>query len=426
MLKNPGSGCTLLLLLLLASGRAEGQIPAAPGELGMGGAYMGVARGYEAIFLAPGNLALTDAPAWSVGFPQVAVGGTLLGIPLGDIADLADYQGLSTSRQDELLSLIPAGGTEGRYSLRAPVVAISVGGVGLGATYASSGQHAVSKDLAQLFLRGYEEGRTSYAVAGTQGERVTYWDFVAVYARRIGPVSLGAAAHYVRGGRLVKTRLFEPRIDVAAQNIEVDYVGVNARGGSGFAADFGIAYQPIPALTISGAVSNAFASMNWSEDRTYRSMTFTREEIETYTALSLLNQYRYSEAAVDPANPAPGVEETSVGLYDQAEFPPVARLGVAYAAAPGTHFAADFHRKFSDGELADPWDHRLSLGVRQKLSIFSFRAGYALGNDGGKLATGGFSIGSLDIGIAQYQLSEIDGEKASGWMVTAGLGIAVE
>src|SRR5690606_5212016 len=42
------------LLVLVATGVAA-QVPSAPRELGMAGAYVGVARGYEAVFMAPGN-----------------------------------------------------------------------------------------------------------------------------------------------------------------------------------------------------------------------------------------------------------------------------------------------------------------------------------------------------------------------------------
>ena len=64
----------VLSVVALAFGTVlQAQVPAAPRELGMGGAYLGVARGFESIFLAPTNLALSDAPRWSFGFPQVAM-----------------------------------------------------------------------------------------------------------------------------------------------------------------------------------------------------------------------------------------------------------------------------------------------------------------------------------------------------------------
>src|SRR5262245_51942822 len=98
--------------LVVSVANAAAQMPAAPRELGMGGAYMGVARGYEAVFLNPANLGLPDAPRWSIAFPQVALGGGLVGFETRDLRDLINYRDLTPERQNELLSLIPTGGAE--------------------------------------------------------------------------------------------------------------------------------------------------------------------------------------------------------------------------------------------------------------------------------------------------------------------------
>jgi hypothetical protein len=414
---------SVTVLLGVTAAGARAQVPAAPKELGMGGAYLGIARGYESIFLNPANLAVPGRPSWSLAFPQVAVGGTLLGPDVRDLRDLAQFQELPGTRQEELLGLIPGRGTGGGFSLRAPLVALSVGGVGLGVAYASTGSHTVSRDLAELFLRGYEDGRTAYSVGNTGGERATYWDLALAYGRAVGPVSLGATAHYVRGGSLVRTKLFEPRVNLEAQDVQVDYVGVLARGGSGYALDVGAAYLPLPTLTVSAGLSNAFSRMTWSDDLRVRQITFDRQMIENATPRDLMNRYQYSEKPLDPGAVSLRVYDTAEGIYDEAYFPTVGRLGLAWSPLGRTRLSADVHRKLTNGRLGDPWDQRVAVGIQQSLSLISVRGGYSVGNDGGNMLGSGLSIGPLDLGVARYQHSSVRGDAQRGWMATLGLGV---
>jgi hypothetical protein len=373
-------------ILLLAAGwlaassdAAVAQIPSSPRELGMGGAYLAVARGHDAVFLAPGNFGLPDAPRWSFGFPQAAVGGTLLGLRFADLPDLGDFDHLSAARQDELLSAIPAGGTEGRFHLRAPLATFSSGGMALGVAFNSAGRHTLSRDLTELLVEGYQEGRTDYSVGDTFGERATYWDFAAGYGRTYGSLALGATTHYVRGRNLVRSRLFEPRVDLEAHDVQVDFVGVLARGGSGFAVDLGAAYASSRTVTFSAALSNAFSRMTWSDELRARTLTLDRDLLENATARDVLNRYEASEEPLEGGVPL-RVYETAEGLYDEAYFPAVVRFGVGWQPGSRTHVAADLHRKLSSGRLGDPWDRRLAIGVQQSLWIIGLRAGYALGS----------------------------------------------
>lgn len=415
-----------LVFTLIAVGYAatlHAQVPAAPRELGMGGAFVGVARGYESIFLTPANLVASDAPRWSFGFPQVGSSAALLGPSFGDVPDLIDFDGVTAERQEELLDLIPLDGTEAQINFRAPLAAFSVGSFGLGVQYVATGSHSLSRDLAELFLKGYEDGRTDYSIGDTFGQRATYWDVAASYAHRVGTVGVGATGHYIRGGTLVRTRLFEPVVDLEAQEISVDYIGVRAPGGNGYALDLGAFYEATPDLTIAASITNAFARMNWTEDLRVRSFTLDRDAIDNASPQDLLNQYEASERDLDPAAVSLQVYDTAEGLYEEAYFPTVARFGVGWKPLPSTRVGVDFHRKVTEGRLGDEWDQRFAIGVEQGLSIFSLRAGYGAGNDGGNLLGGGLSIGPLDIGVARYQRSDIDGDKTRGWIGTFGLGV---
>lgn len=400
-----------------------GQVPASSRALGMGGAYMGIARGFESVYAAPGNLALPDAPRWSVALVNIGLGGGIYGPGISDILDMGEFDEMSEPRQEELLSLIPDDGGRLEYSLRVPLAAISHGSMGFGISYLSTGSHTISRDLAHLLLEGYEEGRTDYAVGNTGGERAAYWDFAASYGRVVGPVSAGITAHYLRGRTLVRTRMFEPRVDVEAQEIEVDYIGTLVRGGTGIGIDFGAAYMPTPAITVSGSVTNAFAKMTWSKDIKMRSVLLDRELIDNGRPRQLLNLYNWSEVDLDPGSSSLQALETAEHLYDEAFAPAMARLGVAWNPYPMTYLAADYHQSLSDGRLGDPWDRRLSIGVEQGWRLFRLRGGFALGNDGGNLLGAGLSVGPLDLGLARYQQKGLAGSRTRGWILTFGASV---
>ena len=127
---------------------------------------------------------------------------------------------------------------------RGPVAALQVGPFAAGVAFAVMGGHSVSRDIIELLLEGYEEGRTDYSTADTRGDRVSFTDIAVAYGTSTGPVSWGVTGHYLQGGTLERSWMTDPRIDIVEQDISLDYYGVRAEGGSGFALDLGMAYQP--------------------------------------------------------------------------------------------------------------------------------------------------------------------------------------
>ena len=418
------SGLSALLLLAASALPAAAQVPMSPRALGMGGAYLGAARGYEALFQNPANLGLSNTPYWSIAFPQVAAGSTLLGLKLTDLPDLAQTTDLAQSRRDELLALVPASGTEVQYDVRAPLAVVQVGHFAVGVGYASIGEHSIGKDIVDLFLNGYQQGRTDYAVGNTVGSRKTFWDFAAGYGRRIGPLSLGATAHYIKGGSAVSSRMFEPQVDIAAQDIEVNYVSVISRGGSGYSLDVGAALEPVPGVTVSGGVRNLAANMKWSESLRVRDLVLNSADISGNNFWDLKQRYEDTEAPLDP-NAAPLSElQTAEGIYDQGIFPPIAQLGVDWAPTTATHLDAAYSSRLSsDGVLAGRWDTMLGLGVEQKIPLLTLRAGYATNLDQGSMLTAGLSLGPVQLGVARLDDGKVESADRSGWIASFGLGI---
>lgn len=413
------------LLVAAAVAPVAAQAPVTPRSLGMGGAYTAVARGNEALFHNPANLGLSGNPLWSIAFPQVGLGATVLGPKFEEIPEIADYDNLSDARRSEILAAIPAGGTEAQFDVRAPLASFSSGRFALGLTYGSSGEHTVGKDLVELVFDGYQDGRTDYSVGNTAGSRATYWDVSAAFGHKIGPVSFGVTGHYVRGGTVMRSRMFEPRIDIEAREIEVDYLAVLAHGGTGYGVDFGLAVQPVPSFTLSGAVTNAYAKMTWSEDLTLRQITLRRADFEDANALDLLHAYEGSEAPLDPTSAPAEAFATAQGLYDQAYFPSVGRVAAAWQPFGRTHLAGSYQKKLTEGRLGDRWEQTAAVGLQQKLPLITLQAGYATNLDGGSLVSGGLTLGVLQFGVAKVTDAALDASPRSGWVGTFGVGVRV-
>lgn len=410
------------LALAAAAAPAAAQIPLSPRALGVGGAYVAVARGHEAVFSNPANLGLSGNPRWSLGFPQVSAGATVLGPDLSDVRRYLSYDDLSDAERADLLSEIPTGGTALEADVRAPLVTWQSGGLALGVAYGFMGEHTVGRDLVDLFLNGYQQGRTDYQVGNTAGRRATFWDFAAAYGRSVGPLSVGATAHYYLGRSMVQTRAFEPTYDLAARDIRVDYVGVRAEGGRGWGLDLGAALQPAPGLTLSAAVANVVHSMEWSDDLTGRRVTLSSSDFRDSEFLHVRSRYDNSDEALG-ATPTGLYAVAAEGLLEGAELPTTLRLGASLALATGTTLTAAFHDALSEGRLSGRWDRLAGAGVQQKLPVGTVRLGLSSDLEDGSILGGGVTLGPVDLGVARLTTGEDGGSSRNGWIGSFGLSV---
>lgn len=407
------------------------QIPLTPRALGMGNAYVAVARGQESLFQNPANLGLSASPHWSVALPQLSVGATALGLGVDDLRDLTDYDDLEQSRKDEILAGIPSTGTGLEYDIRVPLAAIQAGRFAFGLSYGTLGDHSLDRDIVDLFLNGYETGNTSLDLTNTVGQRATYIDFAAAHGRRVGPVSVGVTGHYYLGRNLsrsgiVSTEYFLPP---ASPDVEVTYAGVLVEGGSGFGVDVGVAAEPIPGLTLSASVANAFSSMSWDDDVRGRKLVLNRADFDNSEYSQITGEYEDSEVDVqtllaDNDIPAAGrarIQGFLDALEDEAEFPATLRAGAAWSPRAGTDLAVGVQKELTDGKLTGMWDDQLSLGIQQRIPIVTLRAGIASNLDDGSLLSGGLSLGPLQFGLARFTNGSVEGADREGWIFTFGV-----
>ncbi|HLL84504.1 MAG TPA: hypothetical protein VK420_17700 [Longimicrobium sp.] len=410
------------------------QLATTPRALGMGGAYVAVARGQEALFQNPANLALPGNPHASAAAPQLTLGATINGLSFGDVNDLRDFDELSDERRADILGRIPDEGTAAEVDIRVPVFSLSFRRALFGVSYNLTGRHGVSRDVVDLVLNGVQQSRLLGAnaydddaiLSQSQGFRASYLDFAAGYAHRVGPVSLGVTGHYLRGNRMVRSGAvgIDTVLSPTAPDIRVTYAGVGRDGASGFGLDLGAAIQPSPTLTLSAAVANVVNTLEWKGDSEIRSIVLSRENYRTGDPDQLRNDYAASARPLSEANPV--LAARARGLADDLDvgttLAPVLRLGAAWEARPGTTVAASYQGELSESRLGGPWDRSLGIGVQHKVPVVTLRAGLSSDLDSGTMLGGGLSFGPLHLGAARLTGSSEGNSGQSGWLFTFGVG----
>jgi hypothetical protein len=412
-----------LALFRIAPAEGNAQVPLSPRSLGMGGAMIASARGQEAIFLNPANLGLAESPRWSVALVGVSAAAELQGIEIGELADLIQYDDLSDAERDDLFGEIPASGVRLEMDVRAPVASAQIGSFGFGVAYLTLGGHSLSRDLVELLLYGYEEGRTDYAVDDTRGDRASLWDFAVAYGTSTGPVSWGVTGHFLLGGTLVRTFMTDPRIDLAGRDIDVDYVGLRSSGGTGVAFDLGAAYQLRRDLTLSGVVTSAYSRLDWSDDFRIRQLELGREDFDNNEGIrDFLTRYERSERALGPEDEELIGASPEQFLRVESHLPTTATLGVAWQPAERTDLVASYSEDLTNGRLGGDWTRRAGIGVEQRFWHLAARLGAASDLDGEQMITGGLSLGPVNLGAARIS-GDREGLSSSGWIGVFGLGM---
>lgn len=414
----------------LAAAPLAAQVPGTPRALGMGGAYVGVARGVESLFQNPANLALPGAPSWSAAFPTLSAGVGTRGLSIGQAIDVAQWGDLDDAERDAIFADIPAGGTGLDVDLRAPLAALQMGRFAASVSYGTVGSHTTNKSIVDLLFNGFDRTKT-YTIDNTQGTRASYWDIAGAYGHRIGPVALGATAHVYFPRALVRSGLVDADTTYSVvsgftvpTDIRVTYAGVRSESGSGFGLDLGAAMEPMPGLTVSAALENVVNTMAWDDDLGVRTVVLDQNDYQDGDVEQLRAEYDQSEAAYDESAALPGTRALAAALRDDrdAGLPMTLRAGAAYQLQSGTTLAAAYQKELDeDAPLGRLWGQQLSVGVQQRLWLFSFRAGAATDLEDGNLLSGGLSFGPVHLGVARVATGSGDDER-EGWIATFGLG----
>ena len=433
MQMNTRSVAGACALAVLAAAPAAGQVPLTPRALGMGNAYVAAARGSESLWQNPANLALPGTAHWSFNIPTLSLGADVLGLDLGDVVDLAQYDQQTDERKQEILAAVPAGGTEVRADVRLPFAAGQIRHFAAGFAFHTVASLTVDRDFVDLLLFGFQAqpGRYNITPQETQGFRASFWDFAGAYGRRLplpgpGALTVGATAHVYLGTALLRSGIV--RVDTVRNTVgiptdlQVTYAGVKDRGGSGVGLDLGAAWQPVPALTLSASVGNVLNTFHFGGGRSLKQVTLTSADYRSGDLQGVVDRYDASEAEYQEATASANVRALAGDLGVDADLPRMLRAGAAFEPRAGTLVSAAYQGALGDSRVTGLWDRNLGIGVQQRLAFVSARLGASTNLDSGTMLSGGLSIGPLQLGLAHVTDGSPADADRSGWIATLGFG----
>jgi len=363
---------------------------------------------------------------------EVAAGADVLGLEVGDVADIIDYDNQTDARKQEILDMIPATGTETRADLRLPAVSGQIGPFAAGFAFNTVGSHTLDRDFVDLLLFGFQPqpGRYNITPQETQGFRAGWWDLAVGYGRRLplplpGPLTVGATAHVYLGTALMRAGIVD--VDTVRNgagiptDLRVTYAGVKDGGGAGVGLDVGAAYQPVPRLTLSASMTNLVNTFSFGGRRTTKSVTLTSADYENGDFQDLLDRFDESQAAYDEASAPANVRALAADLdAGNNDLPRVVRAGAAYEAGTGTTLSAAYQGNLGDTRITGLWDRSLGVGVQQRLAFVSARVGASTNLDSGTLLSGGLSLGPLNLAVAHITDGSSTSADRSGWIGSVG------
>lgn len=428
---------SVVFALSVAPDSAVSQFSPGARSVGMGGAGMVFSSGVDAIEWNPANLGLGGG--WSAS-AEVGASGLITGVSCDDLGKIFGFGSCSSTpwgwNFDDAqctpgsASGLPASGvavgtrSEGfltalgaeqanlpRPGSPLPTVGLSVGSFGLRVRSHVATESTVSKELLELMCDGFDPARMQdYRVGDTGFRSTSLSEVTAVYGLTLGArLGIGIGLRYVMGHSLMQANFFEPVVDLGDQSIEVNGVGVESSGGSGFGLDLGLALQLTDELRLSASGTNIVQRMKWDDGLVAHTATFVGCATtsptcpgDDFSELSLEDFFnRFEEQPINDGSVSLPVYETSRELFRAAYFPTIFRAGAGFRTG-GTAVELVGTTVSPKGRQRSDWDERLSLGVDQALWILQLRAGGALGSDGLQVIGGGlglrFGAVHLDLG----------------------------
>ncbi len=332
---------------------------------------------------------------------------------------------------ERILGAIPGEGWVHRVRTHLPVVQTAVGqrsALSLSVSLESRG--SIARDLAELALRGHEEGRTSYRLEGTSQETTGYWTLAFGRGGRLMGTDVGVTARLIGGGAFSRWHAVDPVVDEAEELVTglmvgaspgERFVGLSPSDGWGWGMDVGLMRDLGPAR-LGLALQNVVGTMSWPEETLLRIMTLEG----TVDGLEFSSEDEmYDPATMLPPDPRAQVAEA---LRESPQFPRRLRASATMAPLPMLVLAAGADVVMGDGNLDRGWDRRFSLGSELRpLRFLRFHGGLSSDLDGASEVAGGLELDLLRfrLGVAGARVAEAGREAGwksmEGWRLVAGI-----
>jgi len=405
--------CGLIAALLLVPSAAATGLTNAR-AMGMAGAYMSLAKGYQCPSYNPANLGF--ASQHMNGFQLFGVGVSVSNNSFS-LNDYNSYTGATLDEADktELLDKIPSDGL--KLSADAEVGALSIGMGNMALSFSGIGAVEVnmSRDVAELLLKGNTLADTisldgTYAEGyGLASANLSYGH--DIYKNVDRELSVGTTVRYLHGfGYEEVTELNGHAVTLATGfNGAGSMISRTALGGAGYAVDLGAALKLSKSYTIGATWSNFMSRISWSKDTKEHRYSFS---FDTLTAANMGKDSIITK------------HDTTVDIAAfTTHLPSLLRLGLAKTTGR-LQWAVDWEQGFKTG-AATSSRPRISTGAELRfIPCIPLRVGYALGGKQGTTYAAGtgldFKFFYIDLAAANY--NAISGSAGKGLNVAVASG----
>jgi hypothetical protein len=389
---------TVILLAVLTS-HAAGRSSAR--SVGMGGAYIGLAKGVDAARYNPANLGLSGYR--DTRLEIVGVGARLTNNSF-TLNDYNTYTGafLTADDKDYILNQIPDEGLKLDADIEAGAVSFSSGQFAFAVTGVGAADVNLSKDLFELALNGNTFADT-IDVTGSYSDGISFVTAglsygTPIYSKGTRQLAVGVTAKYIKGLFTEEVVELEGLAATLITGWEGDgrMIARSAEGGSGFAVDLGASLRLNDSYTVGASLMNAVGSISWNDNPKEYGYLFN---FDTMTVDNSGDDYVVSEDY-----------ETEIDAFST-RLPRVLTVGLAKTRG-SLVWALDWRQGLESkpGVSTKP---RIMAGVEwSPIGILPLRLGYGLGGD----ENAAFSFGSgLHFAMVELDFAVVTGSSLSGY-----------
>jgi hypothetical protein len=390
--------------------------------LGMGGAYMALARGIHAADWNPANLGLPDNPGMSVSIVSVGVNADNNSFTQDLYNRYATDEYWDSNEIEDLLNHIPDDGLNANVLASVRALSFSAGRFAMLLGVDAGVDVRLDKTFLELPLQGNAINKT-YSFRNTRAKGLAVAVVGLSYAQPVSfsfakSSAIGATFHYNGGGTAhsEKTDLSFSTMDYGI-DLDGEYEGKVGLSTSGWGLDLGAVSQLDKNWTFGVCLANLASSMRWDKEvKDYRG----------YVRGDSLDAVDFSEDDKDK-NEKEAIEDSSWTVDEKSfttRLPVVLRIGGAYRDG-ATILTFDYLQGFEENAWTSS-KPRISVGTEwRKVRWLPLRMGVALGGKIGFGTSFGFGLhpGGIFLDIAVMNHGFIFPKSSKGAAVAVEIGI---
>lgn len=347
-------------------------------SLGMGGAYGAMARGVDAFFWNPANLALKSEYRLEINLAGFNLNVANSALTIDDYKRYFTESGhgghWDEGEINEILELIPEDGLDVNGDVNANAFGLLFGRYGFSVQGIGKALGVIPKSVIDLALRGNQELFKEFSFADYNGDGFSAIKLSLSLSHPIplkkyfDEFGIGLNINYYRGMGVVEVVKAEGALVTTNQALEstMEIISHTSEGGTGFGFDLGAAGKVNDKWTVSMVVNNLFAGINWTKDLKEHRTIFIDDSITAKEFFDI----KIDSLVTTTSQPT---EEFRTSL------PVVFHFGVAYDLKDNLTLALDLEQAF-ENKLGYSDKAKIALGVEYSPTpIVPLRAGMSIG-----------------------------------------------